>query len=112
MYHYAGGIAFAALKRWADAEEFFEMVVSAPGQVPSAIQLEALKKLVLVQLISKGKVSPILVRLLVVELDVFCTDDQPPQIHEPDSPASSEKHAIFGARERLPAADQQSSRNS
>lgn len=88
------------------------MVVSAPGQVPSAIQLEALKKLVLVQLIFKGKVSPILVYLLVAEPDVFRTDDQPPQIHESDSPASSEKHAIFWARERLPAADQQSSRNS
>jgi COP9 signalosome complex subunit 3 len=57
IYHYAGGMALAALKRWAEAEEFFEMVASAPGQVPSAIQLEALKKLVLVQLISKGKVG-------------------------------------------------------
>jgi COP9 signalosome complex subunit 3 len=56
-YHYAGGIALAALKHWAEAEEFFELVVSAPGQVPSALQLEALKKLVLVQLIAKGKVS-------------------------------------------------------
>jgi COP9 signalosome complex subunit 3 len=52
VYHYAGGIALAALKRWAEAEEFFEVVASAPGQVPSAIQLEALKKLVLVQLIN------------------------------------------------------------
>jgi len=57
IYHYAGGIALAALKHWAEAEEFFEMVVSAPGQVPSAIQLEALKKLVLIQLIAKGRVS-------------------------------------------------------
>jgi COP9 signalosome complex subunit 3 len=56
IYHYGGGIALAALKRWEEAEEFFEVVVSAPGQVPSAIQLEALKKLVLVQLIAKGKV--------------------------------------------------------
>jgi COP9 signalosome complex subunit 3 len=56
VYHYAGGIALTALKRWAEAEEFFELVVSAPGQVPSALQLEALKKLVLVQLIAKGKV--------------------------------------------------------
>jgi COP9 signalosome complex subunit 3 len=57
IYHYGGGMALAALKRWAEAEEFFEMVASAPGQVPSAIQLEALKKLLLVQLISKGKVG-------------------------------------------------------
>jgi len=58
-YHYAGGIALAALKHWAEAEEFFELVVSAPGQVPSALQLEALKKLVLVQLIAKGKTTPL-----------------------------------------------------
>jgi len=71
VYHYAGGIALAALKRWAEAEEFFELVVSAPGQVPSALQLEALKKLVLVQLIAKGKTTsppkytnPALLRLL------------------------------------------------
>ena len=46
------------LKRWDEAEEFFESVVCAPGQgvVGSALQLEALKKWVLVQLISKGKV--------------------------------------------------------
>lgn len=50
-------MALAALKRWTEAEEFFELVVSAPGQVPSALQLEALKKLVLVQLIAKGKVD-------------------------------------------------------
>jgi COP9 signalosome complex subunit 3 len=49
-------MALAALKRWSEAEEFFELVVSAPGQVSSAIQLEALKKLVLVQLIANGKV--------------------------------------------------------
>jgi COP9 signalosome complex subunit 3 len=50
-------MALAALKRWTEAEEFFELVVSAPGHVPSAIQLEALKKLILVQLIAKGKAS-------------------------------------------------------
>ncbi|KIM86905.1 hypothetical protein PILCRDRAFT_815352 [Piloderma croceum F 1598] len=71
VYHYAGGIALAALKRWGEAEEFFELVVSAPGQLPSALQLEALKKLVLVQLIAKGKTTsppkytnPVLLRLL------------------------------------------------
>jgi len=71
VYHYAGGIALAALKCWAEAEEFFEIVASAPGQVPSAIQLEALKKLALVQLISRGKTihppkytNPTLLRIL------------------------------------------------
>ena len=45
VYHYTGGIALAALKRWSEAEEFFEICVSSPGQVPAAVQLEALKKL-------------------------------------------------------------------
>lgn len=56
MYHYAGGVVFGALKRWKEAEEFFEIVVTAPGQAAAAIQLEALKKLTLVQLILYGKV--------------------------------------------------------
>jgi COP9 signalosome complex subunit 3 len=57
MYHYTGGIALAALKMWAKAEEFFEICVTAPGMVPSAIQLEALKKMRLIQLISRGKIE-------------------------------------------------------
>ena len=57
VYHYAGGVAFAALKKWEEAEEFFEICVSSPAQVPAAIQLEAYKKLTLVQLISRGTVS-------------------------------------------------------
>ncbi len=56
IYHYAGGIALAALKRWQEAEEFFEICVTAPAQVPAALQLEAFKKLVLVQLIQYGEV--------------------------------------------------------
>ncbi|TBU54939.1 hypothetical protein BD310DRAFT_826881 [Dichomitus squalens] len=55
VYHYAGGIALGSLKRWQQAEEFFEICVSAPAQVPAAIQLEAFKKLVLVQLIQYGE---------------------------------------------------------
>jgi len=58
VYHYAGGVALGALKRWREAEEFFEIVVTAPAQVPAAIQLEALKKLALLQLILYGKASP------------------------------------------------------
>lgn len=56
IYHYAGGIVYAALKQWAEAEDFFEIVVGSPAQIPSAIQMEALKKLALVQLIAYGKV--------------------------------------------------------
>ncbi|KAG6876430.1 hypothetical protein C0993_003191 [Termitomyces sp. T159_Od127] len=59
MYHYLGGIAFAALKRWAHAEHFFEIALSTPGNVPAALQLEALKKLKLVQLIATGKTAPV-----------------------------------------------------
>jgi COP9 signalosome complex subunit 3 len=59
-YHYTGGIALAALKRWKEAEEFFEICVTSPGNYPAALQMEALKKLRLVQLISTGKVRDFL----------------------------------------------------
>lgn len=59
IYHYAGGMALAALKRWEEAEEFFEICVTSPAAVPAAIQLDAYKKLILVQLISRGTVRPI-----------------------------------------------------
>ncbi|KAI0350548.1 hypothetical protein OH77DRAFT_1463574 [Trametes cingulata] len=58
VYHYSGGVALGALKRWREAEEFFEICVSAPAQVPAAIQLEAYKKLALVQLIQYGETKP------------------------------------------------------
>ncbi|KAH7919829.1 hypothetical protein BV22DRAFT_1183035 [Leucogyrophana mollusca] len=58
IYHYAGGMAFAALKRWPEAEEFFEICATSPGQAAAAIQLEALKKMILVQLIYRGKTLP------------------------------------------------------
>lgn len=61
-YHYAGGMAWAALKRWAEAAECFEAVVSSPAQVPAAIQMEALKKLTLVQLIQRGTVCAFLAK--------------------------------------------------
>ncbi|KAJ6601089.1 hypothetical protein DFH09DRAFT_1126810 [Mycena vulgaris] len=59
MYHYLGGVIFAVLKKWAEAEEHFEICVTAPGAVPAALQLEALKKLRLIQLISRGEVLPL-----------------------------------------------------
>lgn len=49
-------MCLAALRRWSEAQECFEVVVGAPAQTPAAIQLEALKKLMLVQLILYGKV--------------------------------------------------------
>ncbi|KAJ7126567.1 hypothetical protein C8R43DRAFT_1028476 [Mycena crocata] len=59
IYHYLGGVILAVLKKWTDAEEYFEICVTAPGAVPAALQLEALKKLRLVQLISRGEVLPL-----------------------------------------------------
>lgn len=50
---------YAALKRWADAREFFEICACSPGSAAAAIQLEALKKLVIVQLIHEGKVDSV-----------------------------------------------------
>ncbi|KAL4073439.1 hypothetical protein J3A83DRAFT_4357502 [Scleroderma citrinum] len=58
VYHYTGGVVYAALKRWAEAEEFFEICACSPGAAPAAIQMDALIKLVLVQLIHEGKTSP------------------------------------------------------
>ncbi|KIM64873.1 hypothetical protein SCLCIDRAFT_598688 [Scleroderma citrinum Foug A] len=58
VYHYTGGVVYTALRRWAEAEEFFEICACSPGTVPAAIQLDALIKLVLVQLIREGKTSP------------------------------------------------------
>ncbi|KAG8801798.1 hypothetical protein FRC16_011113 [Serendipita sp. 398] len=56
LYHYFGAFVYIALKRWPQAEEFLEMVVAAPiaSSIPSAIQMEAMKKLALVQLIRHG----------------------------------------------------------
>ncbi|KAF7971327.1 hypothetical protein HWV62_21416 [Athelia sp. TMB] len=58
-YHYSAGFALASLHQWALACEFLETVVTAPsGGGVSALQLEALKKLVIIQLIWKGAASP------------------------------------------------------
>ncbi|KAJ7064715.1 hypothetical protein C8F01DRAFT_1080997 [Mycena amicta] len=57
IYHYLGGVALAMLKKWPEAEEYFEICVTAPGAAPAALQLEALKKLRLVQLISRGETT-------------------------------------------------------
>lgn len=60
VYHYVGGIIFGQWKDWPRAEEFFEICVGSPvAQTPSAVQWEALKKLVLVQCIFRGKPMPL-----------------------------------------------------
>ncbi|CAE6371019.1 unnamed protein product [Rhizoctonia solani] len=55
QYHYLGGCIYGALKRFKEAEDFFETTVTAPATVASAIQLEAYKKLGLIQLILYGE---------------------------------------------------------
>jgi len=55
QYYYLGGVIFAALRRYDEAEEFLETAVSSPAHTPSAIQLEAYKKLTLIQLIRHGR---------------------------------------------------------
>lgn len=55
LYYYYGGICYAALKEWEKATEFFEIVLSAPAMMPSAIMVEAYKKFILVSLIHKGE---------------------------------------------------------
>ncbi|KAF8752144.1 reductase [Rhizoctonia solani] len=48
QYHYLGGCIYGALKRYKEAEDFFETTVTAPATAASAIQLEAYKKLGLI----------------------------------------------------------------
>jgi COP9 signalosome complex subunit 3 len=55
LYYYYGGICYTALKEWEKATEFFEIVLSAPAMMPSAIMVEAYKKFILVSLIHKGE---------------------------------------------------------
>jgi COP9 signalosome complex subunit 3 len=57
LFHYTGGMILTCLKRWKEAEDWFEICVNAPAHQPAALQMEALKKLICVQLISKGKVK-------------------------------------------------------
>ena len=56
VYHYAGGVAYSALRQWKDAMEYFEAVVTCPAIAAAALQLEDLKKLSLINLIVYGKV--------------------------------------------------------
>jgi COP9 signalosome complex subunit 3 len=57
LYFYYGGIIYLALKRYAKALECFELVVSAPAIVGSAIMLAAYKKFILTSLIMRGDAS-------------------------------------------------------
>lgn len=49
------------LRLWSEADGYLEMCATAPthGMTLSALQVEAAKKLILVQLIAYGKVEPL-----------------------------------------------------
>ncbi|KAM0754573.1 hypothetical protein T439DRAFT_321611 [Meredithblackwellia eburnea MCA 4105] len=55
LYHYLGGTIAALLRNHVLAAEMLEICVSAPGQAVSAVQIDAYKKLVLIQLLVDGK---------------------------------------------------------
>ncbi|TNY22657.1 hypothetical protein DMC30DRAFT_431592 [Rhodotorula diobovata] len=59
LYHYLGGTILALLGDYPRAAELLEICVSAPGSGVSLIQLDAFKKLLLVQLLAFGKAQPL-----------------------------------------------------
>ncbi|GAA5900163.1 hypothetical protein JCM6882_002631 [Rhodosporidiobolus microsporus] len=59
LYHYLGGTIMALLGDYVRAADLLEIAVSAPGSAASMIQIDAYKKLVLVQLLAYGKVQPL-----------------------------------------------------
>ncbi|GAA5900133.1 uncharacterized protein JCM6883_006098 [Sporobolomyces salmoneus] len=59
LYHYLGGTILALLGDHVRASDLLEICVSAPGPAVSLIQLDAYKKLVLVQLLAYGKTQPL-----------------------------------------------------
>ncbi|BGP19547.1 hypothetical protein JCM10213_000147 [Rhodosporidiobolus nylandii] len=59
LYHYLGGTILALLGEYARAADLLEIAVSAPGSSASMIQIDAYKKMVLVQLLAYGKTQPL-----------------------------------------------------
>jgi COP9 signalosome complex subunit 3 len=57
LYYYYGGMVYLACKYFDRALEFLTMVLYAPTVLPSEIQLEAYKKLILASYIHRGKAS-------------------------------------------------------
>ncbi|KAL2918758.1 hypothetical protein HK105_201592 [Polyrhizophydium stewartii] len=57
LYHYYGGLVHIGNKRFQAAQQFFEICLNAPSTVPSAIQIESYKRLVLVSLLLKGEMT-------------------------------------------------------
>ncbi|KAI8923463.1 hypothetical protein BC831DRAFT_470998 [Entophlyctis helioformis] len=58
LYHYYGGLVYVGTKSFRNAQQFFEICLHAPSNVPSAIQIEAYKRFVLVSLLLNGEAPP------------------------------------------------------
>lgn len=95
IYHYLGGVALAALKKWKEAEEYFEICVTSPGSVAAALQMEALKKLRLVQLVSMGKVGPPYCALCFCSSYEVAKDIEPSKVYTPTARPVVQIHAIL-----------------
>ncbi|RHZ81190.1 hypothetical protein Glove_123g201 [Diversispora epigaea] len=59
LYHYYGAMVYIGLKNYERAFYFLKLVISAPAQVTSQIQIEAYKKYSLISLLLHGKVAPL-----------------------------------------------------
>jgi len=59
QYFYYGGMIYCGLKKFTKALEFFQMALTCPSKVLSAIQVEAYKKYVCCCLITTGEVTPL-----------------------------------------------------
>ncbi|GAA5979632.1 hypothetical protein JCM11641_007895 [Rhodosporidiobolus odoratus] len=59
LYHYLGGTILALSRDYTRAADLLEIAVSAPGSSASMIQIDAFKKLVLVQLLAHGRLHPL-----------------------------------------------------
>ena len=59
MYHYYSGLLWAGLKEWSKATASLLFCLLHPAQVTSGIQIEAYKRLILIQLLMDGKMKPL-----------------------------------------------------
>jgi len=59
QYFYYGGMIYCGLKKFAKAQEFFQLALTAPSKVLSLIQVEAYKKYLCCSLIETGEIAPL-----------------------------------------------------
>nr|CAG8583753.1 8159_t:CDS:2 [Entrophospora candida] len=59
LYHYYGAMVYIGLKKYERAYYFLKLVISAPANIASQIQLEAYKKFVLISLLLRGRIGPL-----------------------------------------------------